>query len=62
MNHYSLVCCDLKSDLNMYKNYAMLINIELASSNLPKHVKRLNYVIIVGWNDRIKSSHKDARN
>ena len=40
----------------------MLITIELASSNLSKHNKRLNDVIIIGWNDKIKSVHKDARN
>ena len=39
-----------------------MISIELASSNLPKHNKRLNYVTIIGWNDRIKSLHEDTRN
>ena len=40
----------------------ILINIELASSNLPKHNKELNYVRIIGWNDIIKSLHKYAIN
>ena len=36
--------------------------LKTTSSNLPKHSKRLNDVIIIGWNDIIISSHKDARN
>ena len=41
--------------------YDIMINIELASSNLPTHNKRLNDAIIIGWNDKIKSLHNDAR-
>ena len=39
-----------------------MINIELASSNLPEHNKRLNDVIIIRWNGIIESLHKNAIN
>ena len=34
----------------------------MKSSNFLKVNKRLNYVTIIGWNDRIKSLHKNTRN
>ena len=61
----SLLCSDLnykdKSHVQKVSSvycYILIDNdIELASSNLPKHNKRLNDVIIIGRNDRIESSH-----
>ena len=44
--------------LELIYNCDILIIIELASSKLPKHNKRLNDVLIIGWNDRIKLLHK----
>ena len=66
--HESLLCFDLicKDKLCVQELTCVycdiLINIELVSSNLPKHNKRLNGVILIGWNNIIKSLYKDARN
>ena len=55
--------CKNKSHIQELSNIYcdIIINIELASSNLPTHNKRLNDVIIIGWNDKIKLLHNDAR-
>ena len=65
-SYESLLCFDLnckdKPQVQELSGINFDINIELALSDLPKHNKRLNDVIIIGWNDRIKLLHGDVIN
>ena len=67
INHYYALILTVNKDKSHVEELSsiycyILNNIELTSSNFQKENKRFNSLIIIGWNDRTKSLHKDARN